>query len=69
MTLTPTGHVAHMKAVSSAYTIFIALRAARRIGCRMEVLKECLAKMWTEFSRVTTNLLRHLLIFSASVSV
>jgi hypothetical protein len=50
MTSTPTGHVAHMKAVSSEYTIFIVMRAARRIGCRLEVLKEFLAKMWTEFS-------------------
>jgi hypothetical protein len=39
-----------MEAVSNAYKIFTAMTAARRIGCRLEVLKKYLAKMWTEFS-------------------
>jgi hypothetical protein len=48
--MTPRGHVAHMENVSSAYKIFIAVREARKIGYRLEVLKKYTAKMWVKFS-------------------
>jgi hypothetical protein len=38
--MTPTGHIAHMEEVSSAHKIFIAMRAAREIRFRLEVLKK-----------------------------
>jgi hypothetical protein len=48
--MTPAGHAAHMEEVNSAYKISIGMRAARKIGCRSEVLKKSLSKMWTRFS-------------------
>jgi len=48
--MTPTGHVAHMEEMSSAYKILIAIRAAREICCRLEVLKKYLSKMWARFN-------------------
>jgi len=48
--MTPTGHVAHMEEVSSIYKIFIAMREARKIGYRLEVLKKYLSKLWVRFS-------------------
>jgi hypothetical protein len=48
--MTPTGHVAHMEDVRSAYKIFISMKEARKIGYRLEVLKKCLSKMWVRFS-------------------
>jgi hypothetical protein len=44
-TMTPRVQRAYMEEVSSAYKIFITMRAARKIGCRLQVLKKYLSKM------------------------